>query len=245
MQIIKLGATPSTNSYLKDLARSRELEDLTLVATDEQTQGRGQMGTQWYAEKGKNLTFSMLKKTNSLSASDHFQLNIGVSLAVLDVFSGHAVPGLCIKWPNDILSGNKKLGGILIENMVSGPYIRSAIIGMGININQKHFEGLPGATSVWNAIGKELSLDGLLQELQLGLKSRLEVLGADFPQEMWAEYESRLFGTGADRPFFGPDGVGFFGRVKGVDPGGRLIVSHKGGREHSYGLKELRWVMAE
>ncbi|MBT8297979.1 MAG: biotin--[acetyl-CoA-carboxylase] ligase, partial [Maribacter sp.] len=70
MQIIKLNATDSTNLYLKNLMNTKSLEDYTIVATKNQTLGRGQMGTKWESEPGKNLTFSILRKFD-LEKVDH------------------------------------------------------------------------------------------------------------------------------------------------------------------------------
>ena len=243
MQIIKLGATDSTNRYLKELARSRDLEDLTVVVAEEQTRGRGQMGTIWYSENGKNLIFSILKKQTDLKITDRFQLNMGVSLSVLDVFSSYPIPELRIKWPNDILSGTKKMGGILIENIISGPFIRSSIIGMGLNINQQDFEGLPGATSVRQRIGRELPLDDLLNRFQLQLKMRLEKLGTAFPKTVQEEYESHLLGVNEPRDYIDSNGIRFTGTVQGVDDDGRLIVHHQEKGIRTYGLKELKWIL--
>ncbi|UWX54107.1 hypothetical protein NYZ99_13850 [Maribacter litopenaei] len=66
MQIIKLDATESTNTFLKELAKSGSVEDYTVVWAKNQTKGRGQMDGKWQTEAGKNLTFSVLKKVSRI-----------------------------------------------------------------------------------------------------------------------------------------------------------------------------------
>ncbi|MGB6152578.1 MAG: biotin--[acetyl-CoA-carboxylase] ligase, partial [Pricia sp.] len=82
MQLIKLDATDSTNAYLRRLLLSDVPEDYTVVSAVRQTHGRGQRGTHWISEEGKNLTFSLLRRNLNLNADRGFILNICVSLAI-------------------------------------------------------------------------------------------------------------------------------------------------------------------
>ena len=75
MNIIKLSAIDSTNLYLKTLANKKELENFTVVITQHQKLGRGQMGTKWSSDKGKNLTFSILIKLNNLKRNRRCYFN--------------------------------------------------------------------------------------------------------------------------------------------------------------------------
>ena len=132
MQIIKLDATDSTNTYLKKLMHSKKLEDFTIVAANQQLNGRGQMGTKWESEPGKNLTFSVLKNFKNYQIQEQFLLNIITSLAVYNTLKNLFIPDLRVKWPNDIMSGNFKICGILIENNLKNNGIQSSIIGYWI-----------------------------------------------------------------------------------------------------------------
>ncbi|MBT8321842.1 MAG: biotin--[acetyl-CoA-carboxylase] ligase, partial [Eudoraea sp.] len=120
MHLIKLGATDSTNAYLKELLASKDAPDGTVVQAECQQKGRGQMGREWHSEPGKNLTFSLLKKFSNFPVTKQFLLNIISSLAVVEVLNTYDVPELKVKWPNDIMSGNQKICGILVENVVKG-----------------------------------------------------------------------------------------------------------------------------
>src|SRR4051812_26319982 len=116
MNRIKLDAIGSTNDFLKELSAAESVENYTVVTAENQTKGKGQMGSQWDSEVGKNLIMSVLVKEFIQDASRIFNLNIVFSVAVIDVLKAVEIPKLTIKWPNDIMSDNKKIGGILIEN---------------------------------------------------------------------------------------------------------------------------------
>jgi len=79
MSIIKLSATDSTNAYLKALTLRESLDDFTVVVTEMQLAGKGQMGAEWVSDKGKNLTVSILKKLINFNVQEQFDLNCIVS----------------------------------------------------------------------------------------------------------------------------------------------------------------------
>ena len=137
MSLIKLSAIDSTNDYLKVLSRNQIIENFTTVVAEKQTQGKGQMGATWISEEGKNLIMSILVKDYLIHTNAIFNLNIAFSLAVITALKKKNIPDLSIKWPNDILSGGKKISGILIENSIKSNKIYSTIIGTGINISQE------------------------------------------------------------------------------------------------------------
>ena len=153
MQLIKLNATDSTNNYLKKLMLETVLDDFSVVVTNHQTKGRGQMGSEWSSEKDKNLTFSVLKSKTSLLLHQQFMLSILVSLSIVKTLEGYNIPKLAIKWPNDILSDHHKIAGILIENSIKNQQIEFSVIGIGLNVNQEIFEGLPKVCSLKHILG--------------------------------------------------------------------------------------------
>ncbi|MBI3502816.1 MAG: biotin--[acetyl-CoA-carboxylase] ligase [Bacteroidetes bacterium] len=175
---IKLEKIHSTNSYLSDLTAEKNLPEGTAVIADEQEQGRGQRGTNWQSEAGKNLTLSILLKPTFLKPDEQFILSKTISLGVLDfIFSINHQPltinHLKIKWPNDIYIGNKKVAGILIENSVSGNYLSHSIVGIGINVNQgKFLAELPNPTSLKLISGKNFDLENCLVELYSCVEKR-------------------------------------------------------------------------
>lgn len=165
---IKLSSVDSTNNFLKNLlSNSEPLAEGTVIMADEQFSGRGQQQTQWQSEPGKNLTFSCYLRPIFLNATQQFYLNMAVCLGVYSAFKSLYDVELDIKWPNDIYYKDKKLGGILIENVLQGIQIKQSIIGIGLNINQEQFptELEVKATSLYQILQTDVQIMPILQEL--------------------------------------------------------------------------------
>lgn len=239
MPIIKLDATDSTNAYLKKLIASGVHGDFTVVVAKNQLKGRGQMGTQWISEEGKNLTFSVLKKNNDLSADDSFLLNIIVSLALVDSLKGLQVPDLKIKWPNDILSGSSKICGILIENIISGNKIKASIIGIGLNTNQTIFHNVPKASSLKLLLGKTFDLDELLEAVLNSLETTFQSVQKTGIEKLWEVYSENLFRKDKPSTFEDSKKKKFMGFIRGVSPEGKLIVVLEDDIKKEFGFKEV------
>ncbi|WP_350291189.1 biotin--[acetyl-CoA-carboxylase] ligase [uncultured Croceitalea sp.] len=236
MSIIKLNATDSTNAYLKELALSQPLEDFTIVSTELQLRGRGQMGSDWISEKGKNLTISVLKNLEQFPARNQFDLNCVVSLAIYSVLTELSVPNLSVKWPNDILSGNQKICGILIENILKGKFIQMAILGIGLNVNQMDFSDIERASSLKLILGSDLNLDELIDEILTKLKLYFKT-----PQkDLRAEYEKVLFRKDKPSTFENPTNEKFLGLIRGVNEAGKLVVELEDSVIKKFDLKEVK-----
>ena len=239
MQIIKLNATDSTNLYLKDLMNIKSLEDYTVVVAEKQTSGRGQMGTRWESKPYKNLTFSILRKIDSEKVINPFMLNICVSLAVYTLLNKLHLPDLKVKWPNDILSGNFKICGILIENILSGNRMVASVIGIGLNVNQITFNNLPKVSSLKLLTGKTFNLDQLLTEFQSVLKHTFLELDEKGAVEMQKKYENVLFRKDKPSTFKDNDGNLFMGFIQGVSNEGRLVVTIEDDIKKEFDLKAI------
>jgi BirA family biotin operon repressor/biotin-[acetyl-CoA-carboxylase] ligase len=240
MQLIKLSATDSTNAYLKDLMFNNILGDFTVVMAHSQLKGRGQMGTNWLSDPGKNLTFSVLVKSLDSPVSEQFLLNIYVSLAIYDTLAQLNVPDLKIKWPNDIMSGHSKICGILIENILSGHHIQASIIGIGLNVNQLTFNNLPNVSSLKLLLGKTLVLDELLISIVENLKKLLGNQSKGGHNRLFEFYESRLFRKDKPSTFKNQDDEMFMGFIKGVSSAGKLKILMEDNIMKEFNLKEVQ-----
>lgn len=187
MNLIKLNAIPSTNDYLKEISSNVSLKNFTVVVADNQTNGKGQMGTNWNVEPNSNLTFSILIKNERLDTKDIFFLNVITANSVLSALKSYNLDEIYIKWPNDILSYNKKIAGILIENNFKSDIVSQSIIGIGINLSQKNFDNLPKASSILNNYGIELDKMELLDKIVNCLKVKLSNFNSE---EEWSYYHT-------------------------------------------------------
>ena len=240
MHIIKLDAIGSTNAYLKELMTEKELSDYTIVVAKHQTEGRGQMGTSWHVEKGKNLTFSVLKKMRTTRVEDSFYMSMMVSIAIVKTLQAFNVPKLAIKWPNDILSEEKKICGILIENVIKQTRIDASVIGVGLNVNQRNFEGLPQASSLLKITGVPYNLDELLVHIIAQLQDLFKQFDNGHRASLKHEYESLLFRKNKPSTFSYSDRTTFPGIIKGVDRDGHLQVLVEDDIIKTFAMKEVR-----
>lgn len=193
MRIVKVNATASTNSYLREFCRSVHIREDILLWTDHQYAGRGQRGATWESEPFKNLTFSVFKRAHRLPVDKQFYITMAASLAIFELLKELGLERLSVKWPNDILAGNRKLCGILIESVIKNNKLDAVIIGVGLNVNQILFEHAPKATSLKLETETDYELPELIIKIsQLFEKYVNRITKGDFEQ-IKVDYESKLF----------------------------------------------------
>ena len=224
MYLIKLNAIDSTNSYLRLLSTENEVQDFTVIITEEQTKGRGQMGTVWQSEPYKNLTFSVFKDISEFKVKDSYAISMIVALALSRALKLYAIKNVQIKWPNDILSEQKKVAGILIENVLKQGQLKNAIIGVGLNVNQTEFNGLPQASSLKVVSGKNYDLDEMLHAFIQQLKDCFTEFSKTSFYTLKKNYEEQLFRKNKPSTFKDVEGNLFTGYIKGVSDSGNLQV---------------------
>ncbi|SEP34291.1 BirA family transcriptional regulator, biotin operon repressor / biotin-[acetyl-CoA-carboxylase] ligase [Flavobacterium sp. CF108] len=239
MKLIKLDAIDSTNDFLKSLSSQDEQENFTVVTAENQTKGKGQMGAKWSSETGKNLIMSVLVKDFLFDNEQVFNLSIVVSLAVLDALKSLNIPDLCIKWPNDIMSYNKKIGGILIENTLKSDGRIVSVVGIGINVNQTNYEELPRGSSLAVISGKTFDKENLaiLITEKIEEKTKLWITSSSL---FWIDYFNSLFKKGVPMPFKNLEDKNFMGIIQGVSPIGKLQVLLEDDSVSEFEIKEIQ-----
>lgn len=240
--IVSLKRIDSTNDYLKKhVANSKPLPEGTVILAEDQFAGRGQFDNQWVSQPGKNLTFSILLSPTFLPLSTQFSLNIAVSLGINDVLQSFIGSECKIKWPNDIIFGGQKLGGMLIENIVRGTNWKHAIVGIGININQNNFPGsIKNITSMALIAGREFSLIDILEQLCVSISKRYCQLKNGELARQHEEYTGNLYRLNTPSAFE-RNGQRFDAVITGVTETGLLELITKDGMHH-FGLKELKYI---
>jgi BirA family biotin operon repressor/biotin-[acetyl-CoA-carboxylase] ligase len=238
-QLLWLPACASTNSEAQSLIVQNRASEGCTVITDFQTAGRGQRGNQWVAAPAENLMLSVVWQPTFLAATEQFRLSQAVALGVHDWAVALLGPGpqLKVKWPNDLYYGNQKLGGILIENSLSGPKIQYSIIGIGLNINQQAFE-LPTATSFARLTGRAYDRAALAARLLECLERRYLQLRAGQVGALRRDYLQALYRYQEIHPFI-IDGQTVSGQIVGVEDDGRLALAI-GAELRRFGLQEIR-----
>ncbi|MFY9422453.1 MAG: biotin--[acetyl-CoA-carboxylase] ligase [Bacilli bacterium] len=151
---------PSTNLFLKENFKS--LPNYAVVHAKEQTAGRGRLGRKWFS--GDDLALSVLIK-DALPLDELPKTALVAAAAAWKTI--HPLLPVAIKWPNDIVNGDKKIAGILSETVIDSQKLVALIIGFGINVNTLEFpaELTEKATSLALATGKRQDIDSLKQAL--------------------------------------------------------------------------------
>ena len=239
MNIIKLDAIDSTNSYLKKIILEKDISDYTIVTANFQTEGKGQLGYMWESEDSKNLLCSIYKKDLGIRVEDQFVISMLVSLSIIRTLEKLNLPKLYVKWPNDIMSDNKKICGILIENMVKQNSIKESVIGIGLNVNQNTFKNLPNATSIKKIKGVGFNIDELLNDLVNNIKKQFSDFNQSNIDLIFRQYEDVLYRMNIPSTFKNSEGDVFTGFIKGVNNLGRLKVLLEDNLTKSYTVKDI------
>lgn len=182
----------STNSYL--LYR-KEFLDKILVIADYQTLGRGRFNRKWYSNPSENLMFSIGLK--NINVSDLQKFSFITPLSVQEAIEENLNLNLNIKWPNDLIVDNKKVCGILIETQIQNSEKAKVIVGIGINVNQTHFqyEIKDRTTSLKLLLNQEINREILLSKILDLFFKYTNLISVDF-ETIYQKYKSKCFGIG-------------------------------------------------
>jgi BirA family biotin operon repressor/biotin-[acetyl-CoA-carboxylase] ligase len=222
--------TGSTNADLLARAAAGAAEGLVLI-TEEQSAGRGRLGRAWVSPPRAALTFSLLLRPRGIPPARRGWLPLLAGVAVATTVRAVAAVDAQLKWPNDILVGPAKLGGILAE--AAGDAV---VIGIGLNVSTEAAELPPPGPGALPATSLLLSSPGAAVPTREALLGEI-LAGAERWYQAWRQGDGdpersglratyiRLCGT-IDRPVRVelPAGQGFSGLAVGVDPDGRLLV---------------------
>jgi BirA family biotin operon repressor/biotin-[acetyl-CoA-carboxylase] ligase len=239
---IELEALPSTNNYAVELISKSEPKEGTVISASYQWAGRGQIGSKWESEPGKNLMFSLILYPSFLPLADQFLLSQTIALAVRDFLSTLVDQAVYVKWPNDIYIEDRKVAGILIQTAISGQALQYCVAGIGINVNQEKFSaGLPNPVSLKQASSKAFVLPVLIRQSFYYLEQRYLQLKSGAHQQLKDDYLSVLYGYRRRALFKRASGGTFVGVIRGISARGELEVQSTLGME-TFQLKELSLV---
>lgn len=240
MNIIKLNAIGSTNTYLRELNGNKPLTDFTIVTANYQSEGRGQMGTKWQSQASKNLIASVFVNVSYLPIQKSFYISMATSLALLETINHFNLRRLYVKWPNDIMADNQKIAGILIENIVKKQKIEASIIGIGLNVNQLDFSDLPKAASMKTITGVHYDIDAVLNAMVKNLEKQLQYLKFGASIGLKENYEAALFRKDKPSTFEDKQGHRFSGYIKGVTESGLLQILLEDNVLKNYDFKKVK-----
>ena len=227
-------STASTNAdaltYLHQHSNPASLHGMAILA-EQQTAGRGRRGRIWHSPAQGNIYCSVIMVQRAGSSQHGFFLSwipLFSALAVADCLSDHSGVAVSVKWPNDLLIGDKKLGGILCEQTSVAENTAAIVIGIGLNVNAGR-ESFPrelrrGATSLALECGRTLDRAMILADLFYRLEQRMDRLGLEGPAGMIDEFTLRCATLGKRvQVTLEPQGV-VQGLAESIGPDGCLCL---------------------
>lgn len=232
----------STNEFATEYISKNNPSEGTVISTYCQDKGRGQIGSKWESEADKNISLSIILYPTFIEIQRQFILSQTISLGVFDFVSQHLDRNVKVKWPNDIYVKDKKVAGTLIQNTLTANKFQSAVVGIGININQEAFSSdVPNPTSFKMEKGKAFDLDQMTQDLCWAVEKRYLQLRSRQEQIIQQDYLNNMYRFMEDGLFQRPDGTIFNGKIVGVTEQGKLRLVHKKGEEN-FEVKGLKFL---
>lgn len=221
--VLRFESLPSTNLEAAKRATEGAPEGLCVVAA-EQTSGRGRLGRQWLSPKGAGLYFSMVLRP-TLPQSSWPLLTLMAAVAVHDALLESCDVQTDIKWPNDIVAGEKKLCGILAETVdtASGGAV---VVGIGINLTEHSFPPeLQGvATSIGDMSGGAVDYELVLRAVIKNLSTQYEKLQTNVAGNLAEEWCARSSYCKGKRIRVADGNETFEGVTNGLETDGGLVV---------------------
>ena len=234
---IKFQSLKSTNEFALSLKGMPVFSEGLLVTTDHQSKGKGQLGNSWDSASGLNILLSVVIEPK-ISLNRQFDINKIVTLAIYDFLTSFS-SNISVKWPNDILLDKKKIAGVLIENIVANNIISYSVIGIGLNVNQCHFQSFSiPATSLSLYLADQQDLLSLREVLLDKLTQR--IISYRKGKDLDLEYHNALFLRDEKASFIFQDKE-FNGIIRGVSKKGLLQVEVM--RElREFNMKEIQFI---
>ena len=233
-----INQTNSTNDLCWEMNREEYLPDGFVIYTDFQSAGKGQPGNAWESAKGKNLLFSIVLHPLHVPMDELFMLSELVSVAIkkaLEVYTSE----ITVKWPNDIYWKDKKIAGILIENSLQGNRIKTVVIGVGLNVNQREFVSkAPNPVSLQQITGRQYRRKQLLLQISQNIEDLYKKFNKDEIRSIYAESLYRKVGYHTYRE----ESDLFQAKILEVHDDGQLILEKENGDRRGFYFKEVQFV---
>ncbi|MFM7766912.1 MAG: biotin--[acetyl-CoA-carboxylase] ligase [Bacteroidota bacterium] len=241
--LIVLDEVDSTNRFAQELLQtSAKVKEGTAILSFYQTSGKGQKGNVWESERRSNMLASVILFPNFLELSSLYLINQVVALSVCKALADHSGYEFKIKWPNDIIFGENKIAGILIENSIREKRCTNSIVGVGINLNQEVFKNyVPKAISLRSITQKTIdSIPEFTIKWRNILIEYFEMIRNGDEQKIIETYSRLIFGLNEKREFE-YDGLKTFGIIRGVTKDGYLKMETDS-EIREFGIKEIKYL---
>jgi BirA family biotin operon repressor/biotin-[acetyl-CoA-carboxylase] ligase len=237
--LIQLATVDSTNNYAANLIQQGSCQDGSVIMADYQTMGRGQRGNSWQSVSAANLMFSIALRPK-YPLEEQIRLSWYCAIMWQQCLLRFGIDAQ-IKWPNDLYVGERKIGGVLIEQQLKGATLDWSILGCGINVNEapEHLQ----ATSIYQETGQRFKPLTVLTEYLELLNGQQNLLYGDF-LKLKALFEEGMGFRNQLLQFEKNKNELFEGIILGVNDQGQLQMKVNGTLQ-SYNNQEIRFLLPQ
>jgi BirA family biotin operon repressor/biotin-[acetyl-CoA-carboxylase] ligase len=240
--IIQIDRVSSTNNYAAKLLNQTKIPFGAVIMAQFQDDGRGQRGAVWQSKSGENLLFSAILDGSLMKECPPFFLSKCVAVSIKDTLSYFLKHKIHLKWPNDVLVERRKIAGVLIESQWKGNNLFSSIIGVGLNVNQTHFEYGFDATSMKLLSANDYDLKEVLQVLCTKLNFNFNRLLSKEYSDLQQDYLSSLYKYNEKTHFKIGDKLEEV-VLKDVNENGMVSLEMLGGKIKEYDFSQARQII--
>lgn len=233
-KVIKLGLIGSTQEKAREYLASGHGAGTVIVAAG-QTDGRGRRGRSWHSLEGGLYMTALLRPVGEVGL-----VPLVGGVAVAEAIREMAKIDAALKWPNDVLIGGRKVGGVLAESGWAGGKINHVLLGVGVNLNNPTPDWLPEATSLYKELGRVFDVESFLDILLETLDRYIPYLESR-PELILSSWKVMSQTLGRIVEVIDEDGEVISGLAVDVDPDGALLVDCRSTiRRVVAGVLELR-----
>ncbi len=236
-----LDTVDSTNNYAMARVHAGLAKDGMAWFARDQHAGKGQRGSLWKSEPGQNIILSIVIAPNAAFGVHPFLFNALVAITVREFIADISSENVFIKWPNDLYIGDRKAGGILIENVYKGLKLTWSVVGIGININQQEFDDqLPNPVSLCMLSPRKYNAEQLSRTLHKTIYTVMEEYDPGKESLILETYNEFLYGKGRNVRLRRENMI-FETTIEYVDENGQLHTRDVIERQFSFG--EVQWLI--
>lgn len=236
LQRIFLQTVDSTNNYAAKLQKEGLLRHGTVILAEEQTNGRGQRGNVWQTGQQKQFISTVFLDTAFLSVQFHAYLNKAIALSVHHAIQSVGLHDVMIKWPNDLLVNERKMGGILIEGILEGSVLKGVLVGVGVNLTATGVERSTSFEEQHVPCEPKQFLDVWMDQLTHWFEQvkqmQFEHIDMKYHDYLWRLNEKHLYLR---------DGQEIMGELKGVNQQGDAEVQFEDSLE-VFGIQQIQFI---
>ncbi len=243
-EIIYFEEADSSNNVAMNLIGKQHLSEFSIVLVKNQTKGKGQGSNSWYSKPNESITLSIIVYPLFL-LPEHFFFISKLTAIVTHKLINKYTKNAYIKWPNDIYVNNKKIAGILIENIISQQQMQASIIGVGINVNQATFpSNLPNPTSLFLETKNNYSIDLLVSQWQQIFIEHYSWLKSKNFEQIDKYYNKYLFMKNKNATFLTNKQEILEGTILKVNNAGELVVLVNN-KKRNFNIGELDLILKD